>query len=246
MRRLLTADVWLVIGSAILALLLWAVVTLLSPSPNSPLAGASGGFLVAVIGSLIAAHRNLRKAADEVSAAVKQSEVTSEAVRKYLHVTRLGTPPTAISYVASRLPLLREVRNTSFNVDSMLDRPEIAFYGGSEYQEFRQAQLGAIRKGTLWWDIGDKFAVQRMRFTARDSNNAVNYRYKVINSEPQLNFAILTYHDGVEEVLFNWDYRSGAADPTVLVSRDSEVLNMFIVQFTQLQSFGSRDHDQSL
>lgn len=196
--------------------------------------------VVLLIGQNFAAYRELERAAN-------QSLEIYEAVKDYLHVTKVGSPERAIGYITSRLPILQEVRNTSFNLRGQTDRADDMFYETALYAEF----LGAIRewssKGVRWKDIGDGLAVERFRSVYRAVGgrpDASRYRYRLIkHNEPQLNFALLGYHDGTSEVLFNWDFRNLGQDPVVLLSRDRDIVEMFTVQFEHLWMRASPDHD---
>ena len=172
-----------------------------------------------------------------------------EAVKDYLHVTRVGSPERAIAYIHGRIPSLREVSNTSFNLDDEQERALEKFYDTRTYEEFyaRIASYGG--RGLIWRDIGDRHAVQRFRALhamAGKSSKAARsgYKYKLIShDEPQINFIILEYTDGTREVLFNWDFRGMGQDPTVLLSRDQHILEMFATHFNYLWRSAAVDHD---
>ncbi len=75
--------------------------------------------------------------------------------------------------------------------------------------------------------------------------NNSNYKYKLIaHREPQINFILLEYIDGKIEVLFNWDFRGIGKDPTVLLSRDQQITEMFAIQFNHLWRSASSYHDK--
>ena len=60
--------------------------------------------VVLIIGQNVAAYRELERAAN-------QTREIYEAVKDYLHVTKVGSPERGMRYIASRLPILQEVRN---------------------------------------------------------------------------------------------------------------------------------------
>lgn len=201
---------------------------------HDPLA-AIPAFLLAVVilmvGQNVAAYRELERTSI-------QSQEIYDAVRDYLHVTKVGSPEQGMRYVASRLPILREARNTSFNVGDYTDRANDMFYDTELYQELSGAIAAWSAKGVRWKDVGDEFAVGRLRGISHQSialGGRSLYQYKLVKeNEPQLNFVVLGYGDGTSEVLFNWDFRSLSQDPIVLLSRDRDIVNMFTVQFERL------------
>jgi hypothetical protein len=197
--------------------------------------------VVLLIGQNIAAYRELERAAN-------QSREIYEAVKDYLHVTKVGSPEKGMRYIASRLPILQDVRNTSFNLRGQTDRADDMFYDTDLYHDLSMAVAQWSCKGLRWKDIGDPLAVDRFRLiyrTAHASGHAVSrYQYRLIkHNEPQLNFIILGYEDGTSEVLFNWDFRNFGQDPVVLLSRDRDLVQMFTVQFEHLWKRASPDHD---
>lgn len=196
--------------------------------------------VILLIGQNVAAYRELERAAN-------QSREIYEAVKDYLHVTKLGSPERAMRYITSRLPILQEVRNTSFNLQGQTDRADDMFYKTDLYDDFRMAIAEWSSRGVRWKDIGDGLAVERFRQIHEASRGAAEkhrYQYRLIqHNEPQLNFALLTYPDGTAEVLFNWDFRNFGQDPVVLLSRDRDIVEMFTVQFEHLWMRASPDHD---
>ncbi len=211
---------------------------------HKPLA-AIPAFLLAVVilmvGQNVAAYRELERTSN-------QSREIYDAVRDYLHVTKVGSPEQGMRYVASRLPILQEARNTSFNVRGYTDRAKDMFYDTESYAELSAAIAEWSSKGVRWKDIGDEFAVDRLRgihYAATHANRqGTRYQYRLIeDNEPQLNFVVLGYPDGISEVLFNWDFRSLSQDPVVLLSRDRDIVNMFTVQFEHLWMHAKVDGD---
>ncbi len=172
-----------------------------------------------------------------------------EAVKDYLHVTKLGSPEKALRYISSRMPAIREAQNTSFNLSEESERADEKFYKTVTYEKTLQQIAYYACRSLIWKDIGDTLAVTRLRALkkisselSKDKRNG--YRYKLINhQEPQMNFIILEYEDGEREVLFNWDFRGIGQDPTVLISRDKQIVDMFSIHFTHLWRRASEDHD---
>jgi hypothetical protein len=195
--------------------------------------------VVLLIGQNVAAYRELERAAN-------QSREIYEAVKDYLHVTKVGSPERAMRYITSRLPILQEVRNTSFNIRGQTDRANDMFYDTDLYDDFQEAIAEWSCKGVRWKDIGDGLAASRFRaiHAAAGGAGKSRYQYRLITqNEPQLNFVLLSYPDGTAEVLFNWDFRNFGQDPVVLLSRDRDIVEMFTVQFEHLWIRASRDHD---
>lgn len=174
-----------------------------------------------------------------------------EAVKNYLHVTKLGTTQHAWAYVMARLPAIEEVRNTSFNLVDEMERPVERLYGSEVYQQGPRKVATASARGLRWKDVGDSLALTRFReFSAAaqtvSDRASGGYSYRLVSgADPQLNFILLTYPDQSKEVLFNWDYRSIEREPTVLLSRDADIVSMFEVQFGQLWRRASEDHDKT-
>lgn len=201
---------------------------------HDPLA-AIPAFLLAVvvlmIGQNVAAYREI----EQIAGSTRE---TSELVRNYLHVTKIGSTEEGIRYVASRLSLLHEARNTSFNVHGYTERANDMFYDTEPYDRLSDAIAKWAGRGVRWRDVGDEFAIERLRRisnASRTGGRTSHHQYKLITErEPQINFVILGYPDGISEVLFNWDFRSMSQDPVVLLSRDRDIVNMFTVQFEHL------------
>ena len=73
-----------------------------------------------------------------------------------------------------------------------------------------------------------------------------NHKYsfkKLKNKIPKMNFIIIKYINNDEEILFNWDLRSKNGDPTVYISRDKEIINMFSIHYHDLWEFADVSHD---
>jgi hypothetical protein len=205
-------------------------------------------FLLAIVILLIS--HNLA-AFSELEQASSDTDRIYEAVKDYLHVTKVGSPETAMQYVIARLPILQEVRNTSFNIRDEVDRADDKLYDTTTYAGLARHISEWTAKDLRWKDIGDPRAVGRLREVeslskSSSSKRTSRYQYKLIShSEPQINFIILNYPDGTSEVLFNWDFRNIGQDPVVLLSRDRDIIEMFAIQFEYLWRAGSPDHDST-
>ncbi len=205
-------------------------------------------FLLAIVILLIthdlASSRDLEQASS-------YSDRIYEAVKDYLHVTKVGSPEVGLRYVIDRLPILQEVRNTSFNIADEVERADEKFYESDVYLHASRAIAEWTAKKLRWKDVGDERAVERLRAT-RDAASRLagrersRYQFKLIeHNEPQISFILLGYPDGTREVLFNWDFRDIGQDPVVLLSRDRDIVEMFSVQFEQLWRYASPDHDMT-
>lgn len=195
--------------------------------------------IILVIGQIITIH-------NEVERVSVDSERIYETVKNYLHVTKMGTPQSVWRYIIERLPILDYVQNTSFNFEDEKEEASERLYDNDEYQKSLIIIGKYVNKGLKWHDIGDKSAIMRFRQIANSISNTPkgNYVYKLITqSEPQIGFILLTYKDGTKEVLFNWDFRDIPEDPTVLLSRDSEIFTMFSAQYKGLWRVAVNDYD---
>ncbi len=186
----------------------------------------------------------------EVQKATEYYEKIYDAVKNYLHVIRIGSPEKAIEYINSRMPSLKEVKNTSFNIPDELERADEKFYTVKEYDNF----VSNIVKYTsdsinplLWKDLGDSLAKNRFRDILKKTStfsHTGSYKCKyILHNEPQINFIILEYSDGSKEVLFNWDFRGLGQDPIVLLSSDEKIIEMFNIHFNNLWRRASVDQD---
>ncbi len=185
----------------------------------------------------------------EIQKTAVNSDRLYGAIKDYLHVTSLGSPEEALRYVNSRMPILREVKNTSFNIQASIERSDEKLYVTQVYEELQQNIALYCQQNLIWKDLGDATALNRFRHVAISLPNLKNsiapkYKYKTItHSEPQLNFILLEHVDGIKEVLFNWDFRGLGQDPTVLISRDNHIVEMYTKQFNLLWQYASEDHD---
>ncbi|MDR2964304.1 MAG: hypothetical protein LBU88_00825 [Treponema sp.] len=236
---------FLVIGP-VLALVAFVLTYFLDPlnyTTQSSLA-AIPAFLLSVI-ILISSH--IVATFREVEKFSIDSERIYEAVKNYLHVTKVGTPKKAWEYIIHRLPVLEYVQNTSFNFEDETEQSSERLYDADTYQQSSAKIARQIEQGLTWKDIGDSSAITRFRrieSCIKGSKGLDRYAYKLIRqSEPQIGFILLTYKDGTTEVLFNWDFRDIPQDPVVLLSRDREIFNMFAAQYKGLWRVAVQDYD---
>ncbi|WP_419856069.1 hypothetical protein [Candidatus Poriferisodalis sp.] len=188
----------------------------------------------------------------QLAAATGLSDRLSEAIKNYLHVTRVGSATQALEYITSRLPSLSEVRGTMLNYEGEGETADDRLYDSPQYADFESAIAPATARGLRWRDIGDPDTAKRLRriLTTADAQagkrHGHKYRYRVIKSDlPQMNFSILTFENGDVELLFNWDYRDIGQDPKVLLSRDEVIVKLFSMHFELLWRKASPDHDIS-
>lgn len=179
----------------------------------------------------------------------RASDEICETIRTHLHVVPVGSPEHAFRYIHSRIPELREVKNTSFNLQNETERADEKLYSSAIYSQTAKHVATFCARNLIWKDIGDRVGLERLRVlnllcVQKAKEKKSGYVYKLINhDEPQINFIILEYSDGSREVLFNWDFRGTGQDPRVLLSRAPDVIEMFSVQFALLWRHASPDHD---
>jgi hypothetical protein len=237
--------IFLIIGPA-LSLVTFVLAYYLNPldySTQSSLA-AIPAFLLSVIILIISHKIAVFREVERVST---DSGRIYEAVKNYLHVTKIGTPKKAWEYIIHRLPVLEYVQNTSFNFEDEKEQSGERLYDAGTYQQSAIKIARQIEQGLTWKDIGDSSAINR--FQKIESHIKKNkclgrYAYRLIKqAEPQIGFVLLTYKDGTTEVLFNWDFRDIPQDPVVLLSRDREIFNMFAAQYKGLWRVAVQDYD---
>jgi len=196
--------------------------------------------IILIISHIIAVFREVEKVSND-------SDRIHEAVKNYLHVTKIGTPKKAWEYIIHRLPVLDYVQNTSFNFEDEKEQSDERLYDAVTYQQSTTKIALQIEQGLTWKDIGDSTAIDRFRrieSCIKESKNLGRYMFRLIRqTEPQIGFVLLTYKDGTTEVLFNWDFRDIPQDPVVLLSRDHEIFNMFAAQFKGLWRIAVQDYD---
>lgn len=197
--------------------------------------------VILVIGQIITIHNEVEKVSVD-------SELIYETVKNYLHVTKMGTPQSAWRYIIERLPILEYVQNTSFNFDDESEESNERLYTNDGYQQSLYKIAKYVNKGLKWHDIGDSSAIERFQQIESSVTSTAkgHYNYKLIaQSEPQIGFILLSYKDGTTEVLFNWDFRDIPQDPTVLLSRDTEIYTMFSAQYKGLWRVATYDYDSN-
>lgn len=177
----------------------------------------------------------------------------SNDVKKHLQVIRLyKTAKTFDEYVINRLNLIRSVKNTSFNLPKSHEEADENF---NETREVIDAPVVVkefiAREGLKWRDIGDNIAIERFKrwheLCDEESKKSEvgSYKSSIINNYnavPYPNFLIIKYKDDKEEVLFNWDHRS-SLNPTVLASREEELVRFYNAQFKLLSDAASDSSD---
>ena len=237
----------LIVAGPILSLIVFVVSYELNPlhAKGPASAAAIPAFLFSILILLVSHNLNAFK---ELAEHRLVSDRIYEAVREYLHVTKVGSPVTAWKYVLEQLPKLQEVRNTSLNIEDELERSEDKLYDTASYAGSARKIAQWTERELRWKDIGDSQSVGRLRKIANVATNPAkplaHYQYRLIaHNEPQINFILLTYPDGTSEVLFNWDFRNIGEDPVVLLSRDQHIVAMFAIQFEHLWRTASQDHD---
>ncbi len=202
-------------------------------------------FLLSIITLMIGQTIYTNLKIDKVSS---NSEEICETVKTYLQLTKIGNPKNAWEYIINRLPILEYVQNTSFNFNDEYEHSSERLYDDNIYQDSIIKIAKQINKGLTWKDIGDCSAVDRFKNIEENISNKLKskYQFKIIQqSEPQIGFIILTYKDGISEVLFNWDFRDIPSDPIVLLSRDQELINMFAAQYKGLWRVAVKDYDNN-
>lgn len=241
-----SVAVWLpIVAGPAIALIAFVVgywIDPLSLKETKAIAAFFFSVLVLMIGQWLVTVTEIQKTAI-------YSDRLYDAIKNYLHVTTVGSPEEALRYIQSRLPILREVQNTRLNTQEELERSNEKLYESGTFEGL----LGEIpvycKKDLIWKDIGDSQALPvfrqlRSQCAGLQSSRIVRYKYKLLSHvEPQINFILLEYRDGQKEVLFNWDFRGSGQDPTVLISRDRHIVEMFSIQFTLLWRRGAEDHD---
>lgn len=238
-------SVWLpIVGGPIAALITFIVSYKLDPLSQDNFRGISSFYfsvIALMIGQWLATVLETQKATEN-------SHRLCETVKNYLHVTTIGPPDIAMGYILSRMPILKEVRNTSFNTEDEIEQSEEKIYQSTEYEQLCSSIPIFCKAELVWKDIGDQIALPRLRklhneYTLEKSKPS-RYKYRILShKEPQINFILLEFKDGITEVLFNWDFRGLGRSPIVLVSRDERIVEMFAIQFNLLWRSSSEDHD---
>lgn len=179
---------------------------------------------------------------------VEQTEKIENIIKNSIHLIPVGSVTKAFEYINSRLPSIIEVQNTSFTTPESKDRANYKFYKTDIFESVDENISKYAANGLFWRDIGDnKDALQQMqdrydRSVAINEKHKYDYR-KIKNKVPKMNFIILKYNNGDEEILFNWDLRDKSGEPTVYISRDMEIVQMFETHYTDLWQFAVDPHD---
>lgn len=238
--------VWLpIFAGPIIALIAFVVgywIDPLSLKETKAVAAFFFSVLVLMIGQWLVTVTEIQKTAT-------YSDRLYDALKNYLHVTTIGSPEEALRYVQGRLPILREVQNTRLNAPEETERSDEKLYASGAFEALLEDIPVYCRKELIWKDLGDTHALKIFRELRAQSAvgaaaKGARYKFKLLSHvEPQINFILLEYRDGAKEVLFNWDFRGMGQDPTVLVSRDRHIVEMFSIQFSMLWRRGTEDHD---
>jgi hypothetical protein len=173
-------------------------------------------------------------------------------VKNHLRVIRLDKPARTFNdYVIQRLNIIDAVKNTSFNKSDNHHEADENFNESVELKNAPNIISQSIYNGLKWYDIGDDIAKKRFKIwheccdnASKTSSNGGYYRSVIVNNRvPYPNFLIITYKDGREEVLFNWDFRLNGIKPNVLVSNEKELIQFYCAQFELLRAKAVPDSD---
>lgn len=242
-----TLSVWIpVVGGPVVALTVFVIGYWIDPLGLNEAKGVAAFFLSMItlmIGQWLVTVTEIQKTA-------VYSDRLYDAIKNYLHVTRVGSPEEALRYICQRLPALREVQNTRLNVPEEVERSNEKLYESDAFENLLKEIPWYCKRDLIWKDIGDQQALPLFRKLHQESavgGKISKYKCKVLSHiEPQMNFILLEYRDGEKEVLFNWDFRSAGQDPTVLISRDRHIVEMFTIHYTMLWRRATEDHDNQL
>lgn len=239
-------DVWLpIVAGPSIALIAFVVGYWIDPLSLKEAKGVAAFFfsvLVLMIGQWLVTVTEIQKTA-------VYSDRLYDAIKNYLHVTTVGSPEEALRYILGRLPVLREVQNTRLNIAEEAERSNEKLYESSVFEGLLAEIPLHCKKDLIWKDLGDSGALAVFRqlygqCVGIPPTKKSRYKYKLLSHiEPQINFILLEYRNGEKEVLFNWDFRSAGQDPTVLISRDQHIVEMFTIQFNMLWRRATDDHD---
>ncbi|WP_291441210.1 hypothetical protein [Desulfovibrio sp.] len=171
------------------------------------------------------------------------SESIVSMIKNAHSVVTFRTPRDAILYVNNRMSFLLSVESVSLNLGEEFSTTDDYLYRSDEYKKYLLLIAENVEKGLIWRDIGDKYASKKFHITREHistKNIKGSFQTRMIPiSAPQITFLILGYRDGTKEALFNWDYLSPGAEPCVLLSRDSNIIQMFSYQFANLWRISS-------
>lgn len=231
--------------SIVLALLAFMLGVLLDPFEFDNMSSIPSflfSMVILLIGQIIGVE-------SEINITVENSQEVCRTVKRSLNITKVGTPKSAWQYIMSRLPVIEYVQNTSLNYQKEVEKTNYRLYDSAEYQNSVKIIVHNIEQGLQWRDIGDSNAKGRFNELQKSIPKRFSSHYSckyITHSEPQIGFILLTYKDGTKEVLFNWDFRDTPSDPTVLLSQDDEIFNMFSAQFNGLWECAVEHYDNSI
>lgn len=171
------------------------------------------------------------------------SETIVNMIKSAHSVIAFRTPRDAILYINNRMSSLLSVESVSLNLDEEFSTTDNYLYRSDEYKKYLKFIAENVERGVIWRDIGDKYAEKKFSFIQENlSNKNIKGSFQtrmIFDYTPQITFLILGYHDGTKEALFNWDYLSPGAEPCVLLSRDTNIIQMFSYQFSNLWRIAS-------
>lgn len=189
-------------------------------------------------------HEQYSKIERSLENTKEHSSRMSMDVKNHLRVIRLDKPAKTFNdYVIQRLNIIESIKNTSFNKSENHCEADENFNESMELKNAPNFISQSIYNGLKWYDIGDDIAKERFKSwheccdkATQSSLNGGYYKSVIINNRvPYPNFLIITYKDGREEVLFNWDFRLNGIKPNVLVSNEKELIQFYSAQFELLR-----------
>lgn len=197
-------------------------------------------------------HDQYSKTQESLESTKDHSSQMSRDVKNHLRVIRLEKPAKTFNdYVIQRLDIIESVRNTSFNKSDNHHEADENFNDSKEVLNAPSIIRRNIDKGLKWYDIGDDIAKNRFKSwheccdkVTQSPSNCGYYKSVIVNNRvPYPNFLIITYKDGREEVLFNWDFRLNGIKPDVLVSNEKDLIQFYSAQFELLRDKAVPDSD---
>lgn len=222
-------------GLAILSALVAGVVTYLliplTPLTLSPVeSGAISVFVATIIGQLgfTAAFYQQSKRSSDLFKILYDDNYQNATLIKF------ENGDSALRYILGRKGDIKFVCNTRFSSRSERQRSKDQVISDQVYVSYNNAIKELVVSSAVWKDVitlnnlsdfADFFALSRL------TNN--RYSLKVVDTAPRMNFIILSYSDGGEEVIFNWDFVKDNKPKPILV-RDPEVVGSFRSHFNTL------------
>lgn len=175
---------------------------------------------------------------------------------KVANFVRFKDDNSAIDYIISRSQDIRYAYNTRFSSPNEYSRLKSSLDNNESYSKFNNMIINLTDKGTVWRDIVTINNVSRFKDLyehakrgtpfdspgydqysqtsdgqSKDPKNT--YLIKVVDTSPRMNFIIIGYNDGTEEVIINWDYVKDN-NPAPIVIRDKDAINSFRSHFNSL------------